>query len=425
MSTWGSSFKMADLIRYRKGRLAMEGAGLEALARRFGTPAFAYSRATVLARLADLRKAFRHRETLICYALKANPTRALCRVLAREGAGAEVVSGGELWRALRAGFEPRKVVFSGVGKTEEELALALRRRILAINLESRGEMEALSRLARRLRIKAPIAVRLNPDIDANTHMRITTGKALNKFGVERKEALRMYGLARNDPWLKIKGIQCHIGSQIGRIEPFKKAARSVARLVRDLQGEGIAIEWIDLGGGIGVSYWLEPSPNLVSLARTMEESLSGLPAKLIIEPGRYLVADSGVLLTKILYRKRTTRRSFLVVDAGLNDLARPALYGARHPIVPCREKKGGSNRLETVDIVGPLCETGDYLAHGRRIPRCEAGEILAVLKCGAYGSSMSSQYNSRPRAAEILVEGPRGRLIKRRERLEDLTRLEE
>ncbi len=420
-----SAKRSSERVGYRNGVLSVEGVSTLSLARRFGTPLYAYSQGSLLDKLSGLRDAFAgSRETLICYALKANPTKGLCGVLAREGLGAEIVSGGELQRALRAGFKARRMVFSGVGKTKEELALALKTGLLAINVESPGELEALSRLARKYRRVAPVSVRLNPGIDAKTHSRITTGLSVNKFGVERGQALKMFSRARQDPWLKIVGIQCHIGSQIMDVGPFARAVKVVARLVRDLERDGVGIEWVDLGGGIGVSQDSEPEFDLKEFARTITEGLAGIDAKLIIEPGRYLVADSGVLLTKVLYRKETKRKRFVVVDAGQNDLARPSLYGAYHPIRLCAKKRGREN-LETVDVVGPICESGDFLAQQRKLPRCGVGEILAVLKCGAYGSSMSSQYNSRPRAAEVLVKGHTVRTIRKRESCKDLTRLEE
>ncbi len=409
------------MLKYRKGRLWIDGIPVEALARRFGTPLYAYSRTCLLERYHALRLAFNLREALICYALKANSNRSLCRVLAKAGAGAEVVSGGELLRALEAGFKPRGIVFSGVGKTREELALAVRKNILTINLESREEMELLMKVARSLGRRAAMSVRLNPDVDPRTHPHITTGLSENKFGVEREEALALFRRAASSPWLRVRGLQCHIGSQIREIAPYAQAARRVAGLVHDLEGMGIALELIDFGGGLGISYGGEPGLDLAAFAETLTRALAPWPrARLVVEPGRYLAADSGVLLTRVLYRKRTSSRSFLIVDAAMNDLARPSLYDAYHPVWPARLRGG----RETVDVVGPVCESGDYLARGRSLPRQAAGELLALLKAGAYGFSMSSQYNSRPRAAEVLVEGRRARLIRRRETLRDLTRHE-
>jgi diaminopimelate decarboxylase len=402
--------------------LRIEGLPAAGLARRFGTPLFVYSRAAILARLASLRRGFSRPGTMICYALKANPNRAVCGVLRAAGAGAEVVSGGELSRALAAGFAPGKVVFTGVGKTTEEMALGLRRGILSFNVESAEELEALERTARRLRRPARFCLRLNPDVRARTHPHVTTGRAENKFGVEEGEALALAGRSRRSRWLAFQGLHCHIGSQIYEPGPFQRAAAAVARALRKLEAAGLPISLIDMGGGIGVSYAGEAEIDCAGLGRTMARTFAAWPgARLLVEPGRYLSADCGFLLTKVLYRKRTSRRSFVVVDAAMNDLARPALYGAFHPILPARPRGGPCRRT---DVVGPICESGDFLARQRPLQRLERGDILAVLMAGAYGFSMSSQYNSRPRAAEVLVEGGKARLARRRETLGDIVRLE-
>ena len=402
--------------------LRIEGAAAEALARRFGTQLFVYSKAAVLARLERLRRAFTRSGTMVCYALKANPNRAVCGVLRAAGAGAEVVSGGELSRALAAGFAPGRVVFTGVGKTTEEMALGLRRGILCFNVESAEELEALERTARRLRRPARFCLRLNPDVRARTHPHVTTGRAENKFGVEEGEALALAGRSRRSRWLDFQGLHCHIGSQIYELGPFRRAAEAVARALRKLEALGLRISLIDMGGGIGVSYAGETEIDPSELGKTMSRAFSAWPgARLLIEPGRYLSADCGYLLTKALYRKQTSRRSFVVVDAAMNDFARPALYGAFHPILPARPRGGPSRKM---DVVGPVCESGDFLARQRPLQRVEQGDILALRMAGAYGFSMSSQYNSRPRAAEVLVDGSRARLVRRRETLADIVRLE-
>jgi diaminopimelate decarboxylase len=400
--------------------MLIEGCDADRLAARFGTPLYVYSRRSILERFWSIKSAFRGLRPLICYAVKANTNRALCRLLAGEGAGADIVSGGELLRALAAGFPAGRIVFSGIGKTREELDLALRRGVLTINVESAEELQAVSRAARRLKKTAPVSVRLNPDVDAGTHPHITTGLAHNKFGVEEKEALALYRRAAADPWLSVRGVQCHIGSQITDIGPYRAAARGVARLVSRLAKKGIPLSLIDLGGGMGVGCKGAPPIALAALAAAVAGALKPFSrARLLLEPGRFLVADAGLLLTKVLYRKSTSSRRFVIVDAAMNDLARPALYGAHHPIEPTRPRRG---RSEVVDVVGPICETGDFLARGRRLPPTKAGDLLAVLQCGAYAFSMSSQYNSRPRAAEVLVDGAKARLIRRRESLADLTR---
>ncbi len=402
--------------------LRVGGVSAQALARRFGTPLYAYSAEEVRARLDALRGAFTRRTPLICYALKANSNRAVCRVLARGGAGADIVSGGELVRALAAGFAPSKVVFSGVGKTEEEMAAGLRAGLLAFNVESSEELDALARTAGRLGRRAPVSVRLNPDVDPRTHPHITTGRAENKFGVETEEALALYRRASKDKRLRVVGVQCHIGSQIVDVAPYRRAAASVARTVKRLEAMGIRLTHIDIGGGIGISYKDETPLPLTALAGALEETFSPWPdAQLMLEPGRSLVADAGVLLTRVLYRKKTTKRRFIIVDAAMTDLARPALYDAWHPVEAVTPRRG---RASTVDVVGPVCESGDFLARGRSLPPLERGDLLAVRKAGAYGFAMSSQYNSRPRAAEVLVDGGKARLARRRETLKDLTSAE-
>lgn len=388
------------------------------LARRYGTPLFVYSAAVARDRLEALRRAFTRREPLVCYALKANPNRALARVLARAGAGADIVSGGELARAARAGFAPSQTVFSGVGKTEDEMAAGLRAGLLAFNVESGEELEALARTAQRLKRPAPVCVRLNPDVDPRTHPHLTTGRARNKFGLETAAALALYRKASRDARLRVVGIQCHIGSQITALAPYRLAAASVARLIRRLEAEGIRLDFADLGGGIGIAYKDEKPFALAPMARVIEDAFAPWPQmRLLLEPGRYLVADAGILLTRVLYRKQTSTRRFLIVDGAMTDLPRPALYGAWHPVEAVRPRRG---RKITVDVVGPVCESGDFLALGRSLPPMERGDLLAVGKAGAYGFAMSSQYNSRPRAAEVLVDGRRALLARRRETIQDL-----
>ena len=404
------------------GVLRVEGVSTEALARRYGTPLYVYSAGEARARLTALRRAFRRRDPLICYALKANSNRAVCAVLARAGAGADIVSGGELVRALRAGFDPSQIVFSGVGKTEEELAAGLRAGLLTFNVESSEELDALARVAGRLKRVAPVSVRLNPDVNPRTHPHITTGTAENKFGVEKAEAFALYRRAARDKRLRVVGIQCHIGSQITDLGPYRLAAASIARTIKHLDGSGIRLTHIDVGGGIGITYKDEKPLALSALAKILEDAFSPWPhARLLLEPGRYLTADAGLLLTRVLYRKQTSKRRFIIVDAAMTDLPRPALYNAWHPVEAVRPRRG---RRVTMDVVGPVCESGDFLARERLLPPLERGDLLAVRKAGAYGFAMSSQYNSRPRAAEVLVDGGRARLARRRETLKDLTAAE-
>jgi diaminopimelate decarboxylase len=411
------------MLSRKAGRLFIDGVSAESLAARFGTPLYAYSERDVIERYDALRSAFSQDKPLICYAMKANSNRAIVRLIARRGGGADIVSGGELIRALRAGVPPERIVFSGVGKTASELALGIAKGVLTFNVESQEELDALEAVAKRLRKRAPVSVRLNPDVNPRTHPHITTGLAHNKFGVEKTQALKLFEKAAASRWLTVKGIQCHIGSQIVDVEPYTLTARSVALMARELSRRGIALELVDLGGGIGVSYRDgEKELPLKKLAAAVYGSLGGAkPPRLVLEPGRYLVADSGVLLSRVLYRKKTSKRRFVIVDAAMNDLARPALYDAYHPIEVASRRPGP---LTTVDVVGPVCESTDFLARQRKLPPCEPGDVIAVLKAGAYGFAMSSQYNSRPRAAEVLVSAGKARLIRRRETMEDLTRHE-
>ena len=401
------------------GVLRLEGVALDEAARRFGTPLFVYSLADVLGRFQRLAGAFTRRK-LVCYAMKANSCKAIARGLAKAGAGADIVSAGELVRARAAGFTPDRIVFSGVGKTDEELALGLKTGVKAFNVESAEELEALSRVAARLRRRAPVSIRLNPDVDARTHPHITTGRAENKFCVETPEALRLFRKAHDDRALEVVGLQCHIGSQITDLEPYENAAASVAELAARLEKEGIPLSFADLGGGLGITYKDETPLAPQRVVKAFEKAMKALPKlELLMEPGRYLVADAGVLVTRVLYRKSTTRRRFVIVDGAMTDLPRPALYDAYHPVEAVRPRSGEKT---TADVVGPVCETGDFLARQRELPPLERGDLLAVLKAGAYGFAMSSQYNSRPRAAEAVVEGGKLRLARRRETLKDLVR---
>jgi diaminopimelate decarboxylase len=392
-----------------------------ALARRFGTPLYVYDGDLIRERLRALRGAF-SRQPLICYAMKANSNKAVCSLLAKAGAGADIVSGGELARALAAGFSPKKIVFSGVGKTREELRAALRAGILTFNVESAEELSLLEKTAREARRRAPVSIRVNPDVDPKTHPHITTGRYDNKFGVDPREAVQSLRKASRSRHLAVRGVQCHIGSQITDAAPYKLAAKAVGKTIKTLLSAGVALELVDLGGGLGVSVEGRPALDVRSYASALEEALAPWPdLQLLIEPGRWLVADAGVLLTTVLYRKQNPRRRFVVVDAAMNDLARPALYGAKHPIAPVVSKRGPTR---IVDVVGPVCESGDFLARQIPLGPCAPGDVLAVRQAGAYGFSMSSNYNSRPRAAEALVTDGKARLVRRRETIKDIIRNE-
>ncbi|PIU19466.1 MAG: diaminopimelate decarboxylase [Elusimicrobia bacterium CG08_land_8_20_14_0_20_59_10] len=394
---------------------------LKAIAAKAGTPAYVYSRSAFLRQLRSYKTAFRALAPLFCYALKANSNGALCALAACEGWGADVVSGGELYRALRAGFKPEKIIFSGVGKTREELEYALRSGLLFINAESFEEVLALEEAAAKLKISAPLSVRINPDVDPHTHRYITTGKLGGKFGVSFEEAQKIYMYAAGSRHLRPVGAQFHIGSQVRSAAPYARAAGRLGAFIVRLAARGVLLKYADVGGGWGVKEGAE-MPDPAALARAVGGVFGGTGLKVILEPGRSVAAPCGALLTKVIYRKRGGDKNFIVVDAAMNDLIRPAVYGAKHPVAAVGGKRGPRKKY---DIVGPVCESGDFLAKGVWLAEPSNGALLLVLSAGAYGFSMSSQYNSRPRAAEALITGPSSwRLVRRRETWKDLVALE-
>lgn len=404
---------------YKQNALHVEGVSIEALARQWGTPLYVYSRRDIEDRFDAYKHAFASVPHLVCFALKANPNLAVGRVLARRGAGADIVSGGELKRALLAGFAPQNIIFSGVGKTEEELAFAIRTGIRLINVESQEELIALNKVAARLKKVVAFSLRVNPDVRAGGHPHISTGTPDNKFGVHYKNIFPLYRWASEQPYLRAVGIQSHIGSQITHVAPYKRALTVLVDLIEELRHVGVHLEIIDLGGGLGVDYNGENPHTPADLARVLVPSLRRHGLTLFLEPGRSLIAQAGLLVTKVLYRKDAGRKHFVIVDAAMNDLARPALYDAYHEILFAKKRSG---RALTVDVVGPVCESSDYLARGRNMVLPQQGDTLVVMTAGAYGFAMSSQYNARPRAAEVLVSGRKIELVRRRESFEDLIR---
>jgi diaminopimelate decarboxylase len=399
-------------FHYREGTLYAEDTDIPRIAQAVGTPFYLYSSATLTHHFQAFDGAFSQVPHLTCFALKANPSGALLRLLGRLGSGADIVSGGELYRALRAGIPPEKIVYSGVGKTEAEIAFALKKKILLLNVESPEELRVIDRVAARLRKKAPIAIRVNPDIDPQTHPYISTGLKKNKFGIHIQESIQQYQLARELPHIEIRGVDCHIGSQLLMTDPFLEAVRKLKKLIQQLTDLGIQIRYLDLGGGLGITYDQEEPPRPREYARAIIQELGQGPYTLILEPGRVLVGNAGILVTRVLYLKKGEEKNFIVVDAGMNDLLRPSLYGSFHLIQPVVRKR---RRKITADVVGPICESGDFLGKDRLLPRPEAGDLLAVMSAGAYGFSMSSNYNARPRMAEVLSEGKHFHLIRRRE----------
>jgi len=401
---------------YRDGELFAEGVPLAALADRFGTPAYVYSRAMLEDAYRRFDDAFAGTPHLVCYAVKANSSLAILDLFARMGSGFDVVSGGELARVLAAGGDPSRVVFSGVGKTAAEMEIALAAGILCFNVESAAELDRLAAIAAKLGRRAPVSLRINPDVDARTHPYIATGLKANKFGIAHTDALALYRHAARLSSISVTGIDCHIGSQITDLGAFVEAAARIFDLVDKLEAEGIALSHVDLGGGLGVRYRDEDVIAIDAYAAAVRKAAGARRQTLLFEPGRRLVADAGVLLTRVEYLKRGDTKNFAVVDAAMNDLLRPALYDAWHAVDPARLRNAQADEWE---IVGPVCESADFLARSRRLA-LEPGDLLAIRSAGAYAMAMSSNYNTRPRACEVLVDGENALPIRLRERVEDL-----
>lgn len=403
----------------RNGALWAEGVPLARIAKEVGTPTYVYSAATLRRHLGVVQAAFERVPTVVCYSVKANSTLAVLKLFSDAGSGFDIVSHGELARVLQAGGAPQKVVFSGVGKREDEMAAALKAGILMFNVESAEELTLLDKVGRRLGVRAPFALRVNPDVDAKTHRYIATGLKTSKFGVPFEEAVALYQQSRRMKGLEARGVDCHIGSQLTDARPVEQAITKVGGLYAELKQQGFPLTHLDVGGGLGVTYSKERPPGVTDYAKAVLTSVPKLGATLVLEPGRVLVANAGVLLTAVLFRKKTAARRFLIVDAGMNDLLRPALYEAHHDIVAVKPRRGPKT---TMEIVGPVCESTDVLGHSRSLGPLEQGDLLAVKSAGAYGMSMASTYNSRPRCAEVLVDGKDYRVVRKREALEDLWR---
>lgn len=403
-------------FNYRDGQLCAEDLTLAAIAAQYGTPCYVYSRATIERHWRAFDDALAGVDHLVCYAVKANSNLGVLNVLARLGSGFDIVSVGELERVLRAGGDPAKVVFSGVGKRADELRRALEAGIHCFNVESEAELERLNAVAGEMKRRAPVSLRVNPDVDAKTHPYISTGLKENKFGVEIAQAPAIYARAARMPHIEIVGVDCHIGSQLTEVAPFIAALERVLALIDELAAQGVAIGHLDIGGGLGITYRDETPPSPAVYAGALLDRLRTRGLKLLMEPGRAIVGNAGVLLTRVEYLKHAPHKNFAIVDAAMNDLLRPALYGAWQEIVPVRPRAGAAVQY---DVVGPVCETGDFLGKDRAL--CiEAGDLLAVRSAGAYGFSMSSTYNSRPRAAELMVDGDRVFAVRARETVEEL-----
>jgi len=401
-----------DYFNYRGGVLSAESIPLDAIAERFGTPCYVYSRATLERHWRAFDDAFAGRAHLVCYAVKANSNLGLLNVLARLGSGFDIVSVGELERVLAAGGNPSKIVFSGVGKREDEMRRALQVGIRCFNVEVAGELDRLNRIAGELGVKAPVSLRVNPDVDAQTHPYISTGLKENKFGIDITQAVAEYERAAALPHLDVVGVDCHIGSQLTSTGPFLDALERVLALTGELAKRGIHLHHLDLGGGLGIRYRDEQPPEPYELAKALNERLQDAPYEILVEPGRAIAGNAGILLTRVEYLKSNSVKNFAIVDAAMNDLLRPALYKAWQEILPVIE--GGAGAAKIWDIVGPVCETGDFLGKDRELAIRE-GDLLAVRSAGAYGFSMSSNYNSRPRPAEVMVDGDQAHLVRARE----------
>ena len=426
-------------FRYHDGSLHCEAVNLERVAEKYGTPLYVYSAGTILDHYGRLDAALGEIDHLICYAVKANSNRAILNLLSREGAGFDIVSGGELFRVLAAGGDPQKCTFAGVGKSQEEIEYALEQRVLSFNVESEAELACIDRIARNKGVRAPIALRVNPDVDAGTHRYVSTGRDENKFGIALDRVAEVYERAAQMPNIAIRGVQMHIGSQITEAAPFAEAVTKITPLILKLK-ERHPLEFVSVGGGIGIVYessfasgrgdWWSEKDRVratTALPLTIHDyvaailpSLRAIGLRVLLEPGRLLVGNAGVLLTRVRYLKDAEHKKFVIVDAGMNDLIRPALYQSYHEIVPVREGQGSAPEL--VDVVGPVCESGDFFAQGRELPRMKEGDLIALMSAGAYGFVMASNYNSRPLPAEALVQGEDFSLIRERQTMEDLVR---
>ena len=405
---------------YKNGELYAEDVPLSAIAAQVGTPTYVYSQATLERHFKVFDEAFAGLDHLVCFAVKANSSHAVIATLAHQGAGADIVSGGELFRSMAAGVPAERIVYSGVGKSDAEMEAALDAGILMFNIESAQELAVLSQVAGRMGVKAPVSLRVNPDVDAQTHPKITTGLSKNKFGLDVDLAFRQYQEAAKLPNLAIKGVSCHIGSQLTKVEPFADALERLGVLIGRLRGAGIELEMLDLGGGLGITYNDEEPPSPAQYAQALKDQAGRLGLKLVLEPGRVIVGNAGILVCRVLFTKDTPAKHFIIVDAGMNDLVRPAMYDSFQAIWPVKEDPERPQVIS--DVVGPICETGDFLARDRQLPDMRRGELAAVMSAGAYGFSMASTYNSRPRVAEVMVHGGRWSMVRRRETTEELMR---
>ncbi len=411
-------------FKYRNNELHCEGVKVADVARKFGTPAYIYSKKTLIDHFQKIKQALKPVNPLICFSIKANSNLALLKTLSKEGAGMDVVSGGELFRAKKIGVLPKKIVYAGVGKSESEITEAIRMGILFFNVESEPELISIDRVARGLKRQACVCLRVNPDVEAHTHKFITTGKSENKFGLDMRTAEDLFLRRHTFPNIELCGIHIHIGSQVTKQAPFVKAIRKILKMIARLSKQGIRLTYLNIGGGLGIIYRDEKPQTAKAFARAVVPLLKKSRLKIILEPGRFIAGNSGILVARVAYVKKTPLKNFAIVDAGMNDLIRPSLYDAYHEILPVKQRTRYAIQVIKYDIVGPICESGDFFAKGRKLSMLEAGDFLAIMSAGAYGFTMSSNYNSRPRAAEVLVDKNKFSLIRRRETYSDLIRQE-
>jgi len=411
-------------FKYRNGKLYCESVKVEDIAMAVGTPLYLYSYNTIIDHYRKLESAFRSIKPLICYSMKANSNLAICRALVKAGAGLDIVSGGELYLAVKAGCPASKIVYASVGKTDKEIEEAVRRGILFFNVESLPELHNINRISARLKKVTNVAIRINPDVEPKTHSYITTGKLTNKFGIDFNTAYRILRDRKKFAHLKFNGLHMHIGSQIIHSQPYVSAIKKIVRFVDILRQAGIDMEYLNIGGGLGIIYSDEKPQTAKEFSSHILPIIKGKGLKIVLEPGRFIVGNAGILVTKVLYLKKTPLKNFVIVDAGMNDLIRPSLYGAYHQILPLRRAKDEGRKMGKVDVVGPICESSDFMARDRLLPVVAHGSLLAIMSAGAYGFSMASNYNSRLRPAEVMVVKNRFYIIRKREALADLTRSE-
>ncbi|MBI3753472.1 MAG: diaminopimelate decarboxylase [Deltaproteobacteria bacterium] len=403
---------------YKKNKFYAEDIAVEKIAKEVGTPCYVYSQKTLTRHYAAFDEAFESVPHLICYSVKANSNIAVLNTFIKQGSGVDIVSGGELFRALKAGANPKKIVYSGVGKREDEIEYALKTGILMFNVESPEELRTINKIAGRLKKKASFAVRVNPNVDAKTHPYISTGLKKNKFGIATEQAIKEYIFAKNNLKNLVPiGVDCHIGSQLTQISPFVDALKKTKNIIATLRKEGIDVKYLDMGGGLGITYKDEDAPHPSKYGKAVISETKGLDVTLIFEPGRVMVGNAGILVAKVLYTKQGTEKNFIITDAAMNDLARPSLYDSYHAIKPVRKNSG---KEIIADVVGPICESGDFFAKDRELPPFKSGDLMAIMSAGAYGFSMSSNYNSRPRAVEVMVTGNKFKIIRDRESYKDL-----